>query len=255
MQATAVRNIEEFAWETTGPHATTLVDCWTKLASGELKITSIHMDREQYRLELQKSVREPAPTAGEVAVLTRLVLGEPQKAVAADKHCSLSNVAMVAAKCLHRLGVDCVAHAVPMPIVMMIHASRDHRGWVESTGATLFWHEPGRSTLSLKRPDTNLEQILSPGESEVVRRLLDGLSHAQIAASRGTSARTIANQVARAYCKLGVSGRMELMGRLLVRSGLSSESRDDMQTKRRASSRGRLPRALPTAALTAPHAV
>ena len=255
MQATALREFEAFEWETTGPHATTLVDCWQKLVSGELKVTSIHMDREHYRVELRKSILEPAPSAGEVAVLTRLVLGEPQKAVAADKHCSVSCVAMVAAKCLQRLGVAGAAHSVPMPIVMMIHASRDHRGWVESTGATLSWHEPGRSTLSLKRPDTNLEQILSPSESEVTRCLLDGLSHARIAQSRGTSVRTIANQVARAYLKLGVSGRMELMSRLLVQSGRSSSAHDDMQTKRRASPLGSLPRAMPTAALTVPHAV
>jgi DNA-binding NarL/FixJ family response regulator len=54
---------------------------------------------------------------------------------------------------------------------------------------------------------------LTPAEQEVARGLLAGLSNVEIARLRGSSARTIANQVARLYSKLGVRSRAELAAR------------------------------------------
>jgi DNA-binding CsgD family transcriptional regulator len=51
---------------------------------------------------------------------------------------------------------------------------------------------------------------LSPAERAVVALALEGLSNREIARRRGSSARTVANQLAAAYRKLGVSGRAEL---------------------------------------------
>ena len=51
---------------------------------------------------------------------------------------------------------------------------------------------------------------LSPAELDVARRILDGRSNAEIAAERATSARTVANQLASIYRKLGVGSRAEL---------------------------------------------
>lgn len=58
-------------------------------------------------------------------------------------------------------------------------------------------------------------QRLSPAEREVVELLLSGASNAEIAHQRGTSARTVANQAASIFRKLGVGSRMELAHRLL----------------------------------------
>jgi DNA-binding CsgD family transcriptional regulator len=52
---------------------------------------------------------------------------------------------------------------------------------------------------------------LTPAESEVARLLLAGKSNAEIAVLRGCSPRTVANQVARIYRKMGVSSRLELV--------------------------------------------
>jgi DNA-binding CsgD family transcriptional regulator len=49
-------------------------------------------------------------------------------------------------------------------------------------------------------------------ESEVLLQLLEGLSNEEIATERGVSARTVANQVASVFRKLGVSSRGELVG-------------------------------------------
>jgi DNA-binding CsgD family transcriptional regulator len=51
---------------------------------------------------------------------------------------------------------------------------------------------------------------LSPAEREVVLSLLQGKSNGDIAAARGTSDRTVANQIASIYKKLGVRSRAQL---------------------------------------------
>jgi DNA-binding CsgD family transcriptional regulator len=51
---------------------------------------------------------------------------------------------------------------------------------------------------------------LTPSEQAVVALAVAGHSNGAIAAARGSSPRTIANQLAAAYQKLGLSGRREL---------------------------------------------
>lgn len=54
---------------------------------------------------------------------------------------------------------------------------------------------------------------LSDAERAVMVAILHGRSNAQIAAARGTATRTVANQVARLFLKLGVRSRAELTAR------------------------------------------
>ncbi len=51
---------------------------------------------------------------------------------------------------------------------------------------------------------------LTPAEREVVQGLLAGRSNAEIARARGTSVRTVANQVGCIFQKLGLGSRREL---------------------------------------------
>ena len=55
---------------------------------------------------------------------------------------------------------------------------------------------------------------LTEAEQAVVALLLDGHDNASIAATRDRAVRTIANQVARIFRKLGVSSRAELAAKL-----------------------------------------
>lgn len=55
---------------------------------------------------------------------------------------------------------------------------------------------------------------LSPAESEVVLFALMGLPNRAIARARGSSDRTVANQLRAAYDKLGVRSRSELVHRM-----------------------------------------
>ena len=54
---------------------------------------------------------------------------------------------------------------------------------------------------------------LTPAEREIARLALTGHSNAAIARRRGSSARTVANQLASVYRKLKISSRTELAAR------------------------------------------
>jgi DNA-binding CsgD family transcriptional regulator len=51
---------------------------------------------------------------------------------------------------------------------------------------------------------------LTQAERIVLRQMLEGMSNAQIAADRGRALRTVINQVASIFAKLGVHSRAEL---------------------------------------------
>lgn len=63
--------------------------------------------------------------------------------------------------------------------------------------------------LSFSVPGGEL-RALTPAEREVLAQLLEGRTNAEIGVHRGTSARTVANQTASIFKKLGVSSRLEL---------------------------------------------
>jgi DNA-binding CsgD family transcriptional regulator len=56
---------------------------------------------------------------------------------------------------------------------------------------------------------------LSAAERDVVQGVLEGLGNVEIAKRRGTSARTVENQLGSIFRKLGVGSRAELVSRLL----------------------------------------
>lgn len=62
----------------------------------------------------------------------------------------------------------------------------------------------------------DLPAALSPSEREVAALVMEGLSNQEIAQVRGTSERTVANQVASIFRRCGVSSRSELVAALVV---------------------------------------
>jgi DNA-binding CsgD family transcriptional regulator len=67
--------------------------------------------------------------------------------------------------------------------------------------------------LSFAIPNAGVGVVLTPAESDVLQHLRDGRTNAEIAALRATSPRTVANQIASLFQKLGVSSRLELVTR------------------------------------------
>jgi DNA-binding NarL/FixJ family response regulator len=68
--------------------------------------------------------------------------------------------------------------------------------------------------LSYPLDDLPAPPELTRAETEVVRAALRGRSNAEIAQTRGSAERTVANLLARAFRKLGIHSRAELAARL-----------------------------------------
>jgi DNA-binding NarL/FixJ family response regulator len=69
--------------------------------------------------------------------------------------------------------------------------------------------------LSFPAPAWLLPAWLTPAAQEIVLLLLRGTSYRDIARQRATSARTVANQIAGVFRRLGVSSQLELARALL----------------------------------------
>ncbi|MBP8805012.1 MAG: helix-turn-helix transcriptional regulator [Kofleriaceae bacterium] len=70
------------------------------------------------------------------------------------------------------------------------------------------------AVISAQAPHPGARAHLTEAERAIVRRIAAGDSNRAIADARGTSARTVANQVAAIFAKLGVASRSELLARL-----------------------------------------
>lgn len=76
---------------------------------------------------------------------------------------------------------------------------------------------PGQVLFVHDLPAVSKVPGLAKVEQEILELLLRGHDNRSIAAKRGTSTRTVANQITSVFRKLGVRSRAELMADLLTR--------------------------------------
>lgn len=70
------------------------------------------------------------------------------------------------------------------------------------------------AVISARTKHARLRDQLTAAERAIVARIVAGDSNRAIAVARGTSTRTVANQVAAIFAKLGVASRAELVAQL-----------------------------------------
>jgi DNA-binding CsgD family transcriptional regulator len=102
------------------------------------------------------------------------------------------------------------SNCIPALLVLAVHALRGRALSADVRVERM----PGAQQdvqLSSNRMEFYLRDQLSVSELAVVGLLIEGNSHAQIARRRRTSVRTVANQLASAYRKLQVSGRIGIL--------------------------------------------
>lgn len=75
---------------------------------------------------------------------------------------------------------------------------------------TFRWGGTDYALLAVASPRDPRDRVLTGAERDVVRGVLAGWSNARIARERNSSPRTVANQLAAIYRKLGISSRREL---------------------------------------------
>lgn len=96
------------------------------------------------------------------------------------------------------------------------HVAPDERGPAPPSGLRAYKFvdkEEHYLVLSFPVATAALPEQLTDAERVVLRELLAGKSNAEIADARGTSPRTVANQISSLYRKLGVASRAELAAR------------------------------------------
>jgi len=180
---------------------------WHRLSEGQLFIRDSYCENGRCFAAFEIRESGARPSALKLRVLERLFQGEGQKAVAADMRVSVASVAgystaaLAAIACRHRVS------RAPILLVMAALAARgSDSGPVRHEG----WRADGTWLVSVEIPGATFRERLSSSEAEVVRLSIEGEPHATIAELRGTSIRTVANQLASAFNKLRVSGRSSL---------------------------------------------
>lgn len=158
--------------------------------------------------------RTPLLSRDETVVVAGWAKGVPLKAIASDLGRSVARVRELLASVKRKLMLRSDA-----PLVFLFGVSERGDAFPEphvpppdGMKATIEGDAPGeRLILRYRCPTWRLPQALSAAERSVVLDLLDGASRRDIALSRGTSPRTVANQMASIFRKLRVGLRVELL--------------------------------------------
>lgn len=189
---------------------------WRELARGTSRIVDSFFSSERCYLVLALNT-DPSATAIQgrrLEILEGVLGGLRQKNIAIDSGLAPSTVALNSRLALESLGITCKpSRAHPL---LMLAARAAQASTLTLADCSTFVTHDGRAlrVVGVARPDQNLETVLPSAELAVIRSLIEGLSYQQIARRRGTSTRTIANQITAVFRRLRVSGRNDLVQRL-----------------------------------------
>jgi DNA-binding NarL/FixJ family response regulator len=190
---------------------------WNQLTSRQLVILDESFpDDQESRVTLRRGPPRAATRAEarDFVVLRRTLTGEPRKCIAIDLGIAQSTVSTSCAGALRALGLNPSATCAPLALLLAAYAAS--QAGASLPGPTAFWTDAGPFWIArVTCPDESVGRLLSSSERTVMRLLLRGKTRAQIASERRTSQRTVSNQLHAVFRKLRVSGRAELVGRLI----------------------------------------
>ncbi len=191
-----------------------LADLWRGLVGGQLFLSSSYYRDGRCYTTLQRAERtSPPPSPQAVQVLESVLAGVSQKLLASELGVASPTIAAYCSGTLRGVGHEWLSSRAPIVVVMAALATRG----VALPGARLEQTlDDGSCVLSVETPGASYAKRLSPGEWAVARATIEGKTHAQIAKARGTSRRTIANQLASVFYKLQAFGRSELRAKAVV---------------------------------------
>lgn len=193
---------------------------WQRFVDGTLTVVDAFSSKERCYLlvEAREPERAPDPedrSRRDFAILQRALSGEMQKVVAYELERSGSAVSHAAASALRLLGLELSARRAPMLLILCACADACGSTTAAARISSLDGDPGARFLISVERPDRRLPDVLSPAEGDVVRGIVDGLTNVAIAGGLKSS-RTVANQIASVFKKLGVGSRAELLCRLAL---------------------------------------
>jgi DNA-binding NarL/FixJ family response regulator len=189
---------------------------WRELARGTSTVVdSFFSDERCYLVLALKTGADAAPLEGRRLEIVEAVLGaQPQKNIAAELGLAASTIALNARLALESIGVECKPSRAHPLLMLAARSSRETTLLQASCATFVAADERELRVVSVPRPDRRLARVLPPAELIVIRWLIEGLPYREIAERRGTSTRTIANQITAVFRRLRLSGRNELVHRL-----------------------------------------
>jgi DNA-binding CsgD family transcriptional regulator len=191
---------------------------WQELTRGLCRVVDSYFTVDRCLLLTTKTVGRAVPIEPHrLRVLEAVLIGGAQKVAAIELSLAPSTIALNAQQALLALGVQCrPSHLHPM---LMVAAQAARCPDSNATGSLSFVNRGAAETrvVSIVRPERALLNLLSAAELAVAGHLVEGDCYAEIGRRRGTSPRTVANQIAAVFRRLGVSGRAELLLELFAR--------------------------------------
>jgi DNA-binding NarL/FixJ family response regulator len=189
---------------------------WRELTRGTTVIVDGFFTAERcYLVVAVKTGTDAAPLEGRRLDIVEAVLGShPQKNIAAELGLAPSTIALNARLALESIGVRCKPSRSHPLLMLAARSSNEPRLVLVTCSSFVGPDERELRVISVARPDQHLASILPRAELAVIRWLIEGLCYREIAERRGTSTRTIANQITAVFRRLRVSGRNELVHRL-----------------------------------------
>jgi DNA-binding NarL/FixJ family response regulator len=214
--------MDAIAADEAAPTEVDLALTWRELVQGLVSVVGGFFDGNRCGLVLSTVGSKPTlegPLRGRIlGTLEAVLCGAGQKAIAIEFDLAPSTVALNLRVALERMGVSGRPSRVH-PLLMLAASAAGRRALVPATVGHFRRGEVDLQVIAVPRPDLALNGQMPAAELDVVRALVEGRSYAEIAGLRGTSERTVANQLAGAFRRLQVSGRSQLIQRLFVLSG------------------------------------
>ncbi len=190
--------------------ALSLAEVWQELVTGKLQVVASGYENEQCVARLRRTARPVPLKPLRAKTLQRVLLGESPKVIAFERGVAVSSVTGACSDSLSATGAGRWTSRAPMWFAMAAHASAGFRvpdATQESIGEAI--------ALRMPRPDLSLRGRLTRAENSVARLYLEGDSHVSISRQCQSAPRTVANQLASVFRKLGISGRADLLSRLI----------------------------------------
>jgi DNA-binding NarL/FixJ family response regulator len=197
---------------------------WLDLTRGTSSIVDAFFSEERCYLVLCLKT-EGGPIEGQrLEILEAMLGGLRQKNIAIDLALAPSTVALHCTRALTSLGLDCKPSRAH-PLVMLAARAFNQGAVVLAQYSTLVGRDDRElRVIGMPRCDRCLADIVPSAELAVIHGLVEGSTYEDIAQKRGTSVRTIANQISSAFRRLKVSGRNELVQLLLFDEASGSQT-------------------------------
>lgn len=193
---------------------------WRELSLGLCKIADGFFSETRCYLVTTPTVGAAQPLVGRRREILEAVLcGVGQKNIAATLSLAPSTIALNARVALDGLGMNCRPSRAHPLLMLAAKAAQFQDARVTAALSFLEYAGTPYRIISLPRPDLRLAAALPPAELSVVRSLIEGACYDEIAQRRGTSTRTIANQLTTVFRRMKVSGRSELLLQLFAEQG------------------------------------